>query len=385
MSKFKTKTKFVTLYEETGFKFESGEQLKKINVAYQTYGKLNLERTNVVYIFHALTGNSHAAGELEDLEYSPHDKYDWLNKYSKMNINKNGWWDSIIGVNKAIDTNKYFVVCANILGGCYGTTGPASFKPNSIDSYGSYFPVVTIRDMVKVHKALLNFLKVEQVYCGIGGSLGGMQALEFAIMFPDFIKKIVPIACSYRNSDWAIAFNELQRKAIFCDPNWNDGNYGDAVINNLGMARIAGLLSYRCSENYLEKFKNNNKNIISYSKNNKFAVTDYLNYQSEKFIRRFDPNSYVKLTYAMDLHDITFNRGNLKDVLESINAKTYSIAIDSDILYPAVEQEKFSKLIPNSEMYFIKSNFGHDAFLVEDQQLSLIINKVLYHYCNREE
>lgn len=377
MQKISVKTEFVNLFDEKPFVFESGRILKNIRVAYQTYGKLNKERDNVVVIFHALTGNAHAAGILTQIETSSEDKYDYLKKYSTMSLNKVGWWDGIIGPDKAIDTNKYFVVCANILGGCYGTTGALSINPETLSYFGKDFPTVTVRDIVKVQKELLDYLKVESVYCTIGGSLGGMQCLEFGIMYPEFVKNIVPIACHVKNTDWAIAFNEIQRNVIFSDPSWNNGNYSEDAINNLGIARMVGLLSYRCPQNYDKKFLRKRQNNDYFDTNNKFDISNYFNYQGQKFINRFDPNSYVTITYATDLHDVTYGRGNLEDVLGEIKAKTWSIAVDTDILYPATEQEEFAKLIPKASHFTIESEYGHDAFLIENEQITAILHNFL--------
>jgi homoserine O-acetyltransferase len=366
-------TKFVELFSERPLLLESGDELKNINVAYQTYGKLNSDRNNVIFVFHALTGNAHAAGLLKQIEFSPNSKPDYLEKYSKMNLNKTGWWDGIIGPAKGIDTNKYFVICANILGSCYGTTGPNTKKNVDGNVWGKDFPIVTVRDMVKVQKELLDFLKIEKIKACIGGSLGGFQVFEFGIMYPEISEILFPIACDVVNTDWAIAFNEIQRKIITSDINWNNGNISDTTINNLAIARMVGLLSYRTPENYNQKF---NRKIIGndlYDKNTIFDISNYFNYQGKKFVNRFDPISYLRILQATDLHDISYKRGSFNDVLAEIKSLTISIVIDSDILYLPERQEYFTNMIPKNKTHKIHSTYGHDGFLTEFEQLNQIL------------
>ncbi|HOJ36830.1 MAG TPA: homoserine O-acetyltransferase [Ignavibacteriales bacterium] len=374
---FNVKTNFVNLFVNEPLELEAGEKLANIQVAFQTYGKLNSEKTNVILVFHALTGNAHAGGILSNIEKDNNSKYDFLEKYSIMNNNKLGWWDGIIGPGKALDTEKYFIICANILGSCYGTTGPTSYKPNSNENWGLDFPVITVRDMIKVHKELLNYLRIEKIKACIGGSLGGFQVLEFGIMYPDVCEILFPIACDVINSDWAIAFNEIQRNIILADKNWNNGNYNGNTIENIGIARMVGLMSYRTPENYIQKFGRKYISEKYYSKNTRFDVSSYFNHQANKFITRFDPISYLTILQATDLHDISYERAPFEDVLGSIKAKTISIVIDTDLLYLPEHQKKFTNLIPDSKTFEISSPYGHDAFLIEFEQLNAILKNYL--------
>lgn len=374
---FSVFTQFAKLFVDKDLVLESGERINNIQVAYQTYGKLNSDKSNAIFVFHALTGNAHAGGFLQNIEIDTNAKYDFLEKYSTMNIQKAGWWDGIIGPQKALDTDKYFIICANILGSCYGTTGPNSYKNNSNENWGLDFPLITVRDMVKVHRELMSYLNIPKLKACIGGSLGGFQVLEFGIMYPDLCDILFPIACDIINSDWAIAFNEIQRNIILADINWNNGNYDGKTVSNLGIARMVGLMSYRTPENYINKFNRKFTPDNLYSKNTKFDVSNYFSHQANKFINRFDPISYLTILQATDLHDISYNRAPAKDVLSSIKAKTISIVIDTDLLYLPHHQREFTGMIPGSATYEIKSPYGHDAFLIEFDQLNNILKQYI--------
>jgi len=289
-----------------------------------------------------------------------------------MNLHKPGWWDSLIGSGKTFDTEKYFVICSNFLGGCYGTTGPTSQDERTGEQFRMRFPHYTVRDMVKVQKELLDTLNVKELVTVAGGSLGGMQALEWAIMFPELVKSIIPIATAVQHSAWAIAFNTLARQILLNDPEWQNGNY-DEQPKGLASARIAAMISYRAPEDFNIKFgravaqQNNNQAL------EKFQIENYLLYQGEKLVKRFDANTYLYIANAIDAHDVALRRGTVAETLGKISAKCLVIGISSDILYPPDEQKNIAAQIRHADYEEIDSIFGHDAFLIEFEQVSNFI------------
>ena len=351
---------------ENPIELDSGEILDEVTVAYETYGELNKEKSNAILICHALTGDAHAAG--------------W-----HRGDRKPGWWEIVIGPGKALDSEKYFIICSNVLGGCKGTTGPSSINPSTGKEYGLDFPVITIKDMVKVQKKLVDSFGINQLYAIIGGSMGGMQVLQWLVSYPKMMKKAIPIATAAMSSPQQIAFNEVGRQAIFSDPDWNKGNYyetGKKPRNGLSLARMIAHITYLSDESMDIKFGRGlqDKDEISYDFSTDFQVESYLHHQGESFVKRFDANSYLFITKAVDLFDLSVNN-SLIDGFKDIEAKIEVISVDSDWLYPTEQStEIVTSLTANAiEASFseIKSNYGHDAFLLEKGQLNHIFSKFL--------
>ena len=347
-------------------KLDGGEVLEKVEVAYETYGELNKEKSNAILICHALTGDAHAAG------WHPEDK-------------KPGWWEIVIGPGKALDTEKYFIICSNVLGGCKGTTGPSSINPETGKEYGLEFPVITIGDMVRVQKKLIDSFGIDQLVAIIGGSMGGMQVLEWMVSYPDMMKKAIPIATAAMSSPQQIAFNAVGRQSIFSDPHWNGGNYYESGViprNGLSLARMIAHITYLSDESMDIKFGRGlqDKDEISYDFSVDFQVESYLKHQGETFVKRFDANSYLYITKAVDLFDLTVN-DSLIDGLKDVKAKVEVISVDSDWLYPTEQSTDIVTALNANEVEVsfseIKSNYGHDAFLLERGQLDFILSKFL--------
>jgi homoserine O-acetyltransferase len=332
------------------FPLESGDDLSDVDIAYETYGRLNIAGDNAVMLCHALTGSARAGSGNEERSFD------------------RGWWAPLIGPGCALDTDRYFVVCSNILGSCYGTTGPASVHPATGVVYGKSFPRVTVRDMVRAQHDLLRHLDVSQVIV-IGGSLGGMQALEWAVMFPEVVRAVVPIAASAQHSAWAIAWNYAARQAIYSDPDWLSSG-GQHAPHGLALARTVSMISFRAWPSFERRFSRN-------VRLGRFEVENYLDHQGNKLVRRFDPRSYIVLTRAMDGHDVAAGRGSVESVLGGISVPVLCIGIDSDVLYPDHEQQTLARLIPDARYAEITSPHGHDAFLIEFEQLGNLLTSFL--------
>src|ERR1035437_210757 len=294
---------------------DGGATLAPVGVAYETYGALNAQKSNAILILHAFSGDAHAAG------VSPE-------------TGKPGWWDNMIGPGKAFDTNKYFVICSNVMGGCRGTTGPASINPATGCPYAMSFPVITIRDMVRLQKMLIDHLGIPRLLSLSGGSMGGMAALEWAISYPDAVASAIPIASTARHSAQQIAFNEVGRQAIIADPDWNAGNYyeGKPPARGMAVARMVGHITYMSDDSMREKFgrKLREKEKFGFDFGVDFEVESYLRYRGNQFVSRFDANSYLYITKAEDYFDLTNGTGLLVDAFSSVETRFLVISFTSD-------------------------------------------------------
>jgi homoserine O-acetyltransferase/O-succinyltransferase len=332
------KRKKMTVYKyETDFTLENGAVLPGIDIAYSTYGKLNADKSNVVWICHALTANSDAAD----------------------------WWDGVIGEDHVINPEKYFIICANILGSCYGSTGPLSINAQTGKTYNGSFPLVTIRDMVQAHILLRKHLGIEKILLLMGGSMGGYQALEWSVVEKNVIQNLLLLATSASESAWGIATHTAQRLCIEADSTW-DTSLPNAGAKGLKAARAIGMLTYR---NYGIMVQQQSD--TDFEKLENFRASSYINYQGDKLVQRFNACSYWALTKSMDSHNMARGRGgNLEDVLKTITQRTLVIGISSDILCPLVEQHFLAKHIPQASIIEIDSSYGHDGFMVESKIIS---------------
>jgi len=357
-----------TYVHPTPFVLESGVALPEAQLRYQTYGQLNDQRDNVLVICHALTGNA----------------------------SLHAWWGDLLGPGKAFDTDKYLVVCSNILGSCYGSTNPMSIDPTTGSIYGKDFPDVSVQDTVKLQLHMLTQeLKVNSIKSVIGGSFGGMQAVEFAVQaggavtspFADqsffapsdnkipLVRTVIPIACGAAHTAWQIAISETQRQAIYADPHWDTDNAVQATAG-LAVARQIGMVSYRTAKGYVSKFgrdiqPSEQQQKLPYGSSAHWKVKSYLEYQGTKFLDRFDPITYVKMTEQMDSHDISRGRhGTIQDVLRHVHIPALVLGIDSDVLYPLEEQQALADALPQGELHVIHSDDGHDGFLLEQEQVA---------------
>ncbi len=330
---------------------DSGIALAPVTIAYETYGELNAAKSNAVLVLHAFSGDAHAAGE-------------------------GGWWTNMIGPGKAFDTDRYFVICSNVLSGCRGTTGPGSINPETGCPYAMSFPSVSIADMVRLQKMLIDHLGIERLLAVAGGSMGGMQALEWAVTYPDSVAAAIPIATTARHSAQQIAFNEVGRQAIMADPDWNDGNYyqGRPPARGLAVARMVGHITYMSDESMRQKFGRRLRTP------DQFEVQSYLQYRGSKFVDRFDANSYIYITRAMDSFDLT-ERGSLASLFERIRTRFLVISFTSDWLYPSYQSQEIVSALRsrNCDVAYVNLNahYGHDSFLVEVEEQSEMVRGFL--------
>jgi len=366
------KKHFTFAQPPAGMELESGTRFGPITITYETYGTLSENRDNAILITHAFTGDSHAAGYYTD----------------DVEQEKPGWWDFMVGPGKGIDTNRYFVICSNILGSCMGTTGPSSINPETGKPYAMEFPMVTIGDMVEAQKALIDHLQIPQLLSVIGGSVGGMQVLEWCARYPEMIRSAVPIATTMRHSALAIAFNEIARQAIMADPNWQQGMYYEGEKPDLGLAvaRMVGHVTYLSDEAMRRKFgrRLQDKNDFSYDFGVDFQVESYLRYQGTKFVRRFDANSMLYITKAadyFDLKDRLTESGRLSG-LDGSRSKFLVISYSSDWLYPTYQAKELVQTLKRTgqDVSFceIEADCGHDAFLIPDERLTNLIRGFLH-------
>ena len=347
---------------------ESGKFLKNPVIAYETYGKLNKKKDNAILICHALSGSANAA---------------FYHKGSQ----KPGWWDFVIGPGKSIDTNKFFVICSNVIGSCYGSTGPSSINPDTNKHYALEFPVITIKDMVKVQKKLIDYLGIDSLYSIIGGSMGGMQVLQWCNLYPEIIKSAVIIATTYKHNAIQIAFHEVGRYAIMSDPNWNNGNYYTCENQpeiGLSIARMIGHITYLSEQSMNRKFGRalKGKEKYGYDFSIDFEVGSYLHYQGLSFTKRFDANSYLYITKALDYFDLTDGYGCLEEALLKAKDIDYLIiSFTSDWLYPPEQSQVIAKSLSsigaNCSYINIDADYGHDSFLVDLPQMKCAIKSFL--------
>ena len=348
---------------------ESGRILEPYDITYETYGELNGDKSNVVVVCHALTGSHHAAGTYEG-------------------ENKAGWWDGLIGSGKAIDTDKYFVICSNVIGSCFGSTGPMSMQHPHHDYYRYKFPVVTIKDMVKAQRILFDRLDIHRVHAIVGGSMGGMQALQFAIHYPNFAKNIISLAATYATQPWAIAFNKVAQESILKDPDFKQGYYDPEVIaeqglNGMAVGRMAGHISFLSHESMAQKFGREYKRTDGlYELFGKFQVESYLEYNGHNFTKWFDPLAYLYITKAINIFDLGRGFDSLSEAMKKIQAKLHLISFKDDLLFKNTEMKKISDTLKeignNNHTYIdIESDYGHDAFLVELDKFDNYIKEAL--------
>ncbi|MEO0049359.1 MAG: hypothetical protein RL556_691 [Actinomycetota bacterium] len=358
--------KFAPLFDLV---LENGRELSNVRIAYESWGELNEDRTNAVLVLHALTGDSHVAGA------------------SSKEHPTEGWWSEIVGPGLSIDTNKFFVVAPNMLGGCQGSTGPASLDSRG-QEYGARFPYLTIRDQVTSQKLFSDFLGINKWHAVIGGSMGAMQSLEWGVMYPDSLSNLAIIAAPPVTTADQIALNSVQIEAIKSDPAFKGGDYYDAKAglgphHGLALARRMALLNYRSPDELNQRFERTWQSaaVNPLGGGGRFAVESYLDFHGNKFTRRFDANSYITLVNAMNSHDVTRGRGTLKESLSAITARTLVVGIDTDRLFPIEGQVAIASAIKSElvggKLHTITSEFGHDGFLIEKELVGPLLSELL--------
>jgi homoserine O-acetyltransferase/O-succinyltransferase len=348
---------------------ESGRILEPYDITYETYGTLNDDKSNVIVVCHALTGSHHAAGLYEG-EHKP------------------GWWDGLIGPGKAIDTDRYFVICSNVIGSCFGSSGPISESYPSAQPYRLKFPVISVKDMVKAQRILFDSLNIHQVKAIIGGSMGGMQALQFAVSYPNFAEIVIPLAATYATQPWAIAFNKVAREAILRDPDFKEGEYDIQSVRKKGLGgmsvgRMAGHISFLSPESMQKKFGREYKKDDSlFELFGKFQVESYLEYNGNNFSKWFDPLSFLYITKAINIFDLARGFDSLEEALANVQAQLHLLAFESDFLFLSDEMkhigDTLTKIGYKEHTYTqVPSRYGHDAFLVEIDKFEDQIRRIL--------
>ncbi|NDE59292.1 MAG: homoserine O-acetyltransferase [Acidimicrobiia bacterium] len=363
--------RFFTLPADRKLAIDVGVVMEGVTTAYETWGSLNSDASNAILLCHAWTGDSHVAGRAGEGHPTP------------------GWWEGAVGPGLAIDTNQFFVVCANVLGGCQGSTGPASPHPVDGKPYGSRFPVITIRDMVRTQARLADHLGVRKWRAVVGGSMGGMQVLEWAVTFPERVGAIMPIATCAQASAQQIAWGSIGRRGITNDPKWRGGDYydaapGDGPHEGLSTARMVAQVTFRSDNVFTDRFGRDmvgGEGSSTLALEQKFEVERYLEYHGEKLCRRFDANSYIAIGKAMDLHDVGRSRGGLVAAMKRVNMPSLTMGIWSDFLYPVYQQLQIRDLVAangaRSEYVEVDSPHGHDAFLIELDQVGPAVKRFI--------
>ncbi len=350
---------------DAALRLSSGAALESFTLAYETYGRLNADHSNAILICHALSGDAHVAGyHTDDPDEQP------------------GWWDEAVGPGKMFDTNRFFVICSNVIGGCQGSSGPMSLAADG-KPYALRFPVVTVADMVQAQRHLLDRLGIERLFAVAGGSMGGMQALQWAVDTPERVGAVLFLAATPRSSAQNIAFNEIGRQAIYADPNWRNGNYYDSAHPTAGLAvaRMVGHITYMSEYSLESKFSRRLQfsDGVDYSFKTEFAVESYLKHQGEKFVQRFDANSYLYITKALDYFDIGAGYRSMTDALKAVTSKFLVISFSSDWLYTAAQARELVEALPGREVEYhhIEAFFGHDSFLVEVETMTRLVGGYL--------
>lgn len=363
-------TQFVDLFEPPHLmQFANGETLGPVRVAYETYGTLNSDASNAIFICHALTGDAHAAGVHASTDRKP------------------GWWDSFIGPGKGIDTNKYYVICANVLGGCQGTTGPGSINPVTGNRFCLTFPFLTVRDVVTVHSELVRHLGITRLLGVVGGSLGGMQVLEWAVRFPEQVRAAVVLASAPKLSAQGIAFNAVGRRAIYADPGFANGDYyeSEGPRYGLALARMVAHITYLSEDSIELKFgrrlQDSNQFAFSMQKETEFQIESYLHYQGKRFVQRFDANSYLYLTRMMDYFDLSDGFPSLDAALAQSRARFLVASYDTDWLFPTSQSRELVSALLHVRRHVsfveLRCPFGHDSFLIDIDPLASLVSPFL--------
>ncbi len=349
---------------KSGLRLESGRLLAPITLVYETYGSLNSDKSNVILVEHAWTGDAHLAGKRSQEDTKP------------------GWWDAIVGPGKLLDTDRYFVICSNVIGSCYGSTGPTSINPRTGKRYNLSFPVITVRDMVRAQELLISSLGINKLLSVMGGSMGGMQALEWATQYPERVSSAIALATSPRPSPQAISLNAVARWAIYNDPAWKKGEYKHNPKDGLALARGVGHITFLSDESMWQKFDRRfsaRDGLFDFF--GQFEVERYLNYNGYNFVDRFDANSFLYLAKALDLYDVAWGYSSMSEAFSQVQCPIQFFAFSSDWLYPPYQTEEMVNCLKEQgkdvEYHLIQSAYGHDAFLLEHEAFAPMVRSLL--------